>query len=318
VPRTGDNPERRLTNSNNTDSSDPHAQLSGKQRDNPYQRALEWQQKEGKYTSYAEALKAGLPKAEPDIQAISSNTESMKEIPPPAGLDRTTSSSANWKDDVHKIGDFYRELLQQTTDATDPASLAQREADDAKKFFDCLFHDIDLKSISSILDIGCGPGNMIGYLRKRADTGSIGQYLGIDLLPEFIDKAKEDFRADNIHFLRGDFLEMPPETLGKKQMVLACGVLVHHVQNYEKYVERFIQHMLEVTSDIAAFNLITSVDADSENYDATPIIGKPRAIDKETLDGILGKLENCTVRCSDHRLFPDATDTFVQIRMKPA
>jgi len=88
MPRTGDNLERRLTGSNNTDSSNPHARLSGAEQDNLYQKALEWQRKAGKYTSYAEALKAGLPKAKPDIQVTPPGTEtqgesssSMKEMP---------------------------------------------------------------------------------------------------------------------------------------------------------------------------------------------------------------------------------------------
>lgn len=224
-----------------------------------------------------------------------------------------SGSGIGWEDGLNQISQYYRKHLQKAKNSEDPVRLAQRHADDARIFFDCLFEGIDLAGPLSILDIGCGPGNVIAYLQSRNDTCPIKQYTGIDLLPEFIDEAYMRFVEKPVKFLCGNFLDMPPEAFGKMRLVLACGVLVHHVPDYEKYVEAFIQHMMRVDADIIAFNLITEVDADSMNYDIPPVIGKPRAIDRKALDNILSGLKHCRIRCSSYRLYPDATDTFVQI-----
>lgn len=219
-----------------------------------------------------------------------------------------------WQDSLQHVHRYYLEKLQKAQKADDPDILAQRHPDDGRKFFDRLLEGLDLSGGLSILDIGCGPGKLLEYLGNRQDTGRIGQYSGIDLLPEFIDEARLRFGAGNISFTCGNFLEMPSEAWEKKPLVLACGVLVHHVEDYEDYVKTFIQRMVSVSDNTVAFNLITDVDPGSENYDFPYIPGKPRPIDRNILKDILEGFEGYSVQWKDHRLFPDATDTFIQIQ----
>jgi hypothetical protein len=70
-----------------------------------------------------------------------------------------SKNDAQWKDDVYQIGQYYRRHLQEAKDAEDPARLAQRDADDARKFFDCLFDTINLTTPLSILSGHLFPRN---------------------------------------------------------------------------------------------------------------------------------------------------------------
>jgi cyclopropane fatty-acyl-phospholipid synthase-like methyltransferase len=75
-----------------------------------------------------------------------------------------------------------------------------------------------------ILDIGCGPGNMLPFLPH-------GEYLGVDANESYIASARERYRN------RGEFLcervsHHSVQELGAFDIVLALG-LVHHLDNNE-------------------------------------------------------------------------------------
>lgn len=55
---------------------------------------------------------------------------------------------------------------------------------------------IDYKNGERILDLGCGPADIVKYLPKGAN------YTGIDISPKYINKAKEAF--PDKHFICGD------------------------------------------------------------------------------------------------------------------
>ncbi|MCZ2721221.1 class I SAM-dependent methyltransferase [Marinomonas sp. 15G1-11] len=50
-----------------------------------------------------------------------------------------------------------------------------------------------IASNSRVIDLGCGLGDMLLYLRENGFTG---EYLGYDFVPEFIDSAKSKFAND--------------------------------------------------------------------------------------------------------------------------
>lgn len=65
---------------------------------------------------------------------------------------------------------------------------------------------INWKKVNSFLDVGCGYGNLIEYLSTQKKYQ--GKYLGIDIIPEFIQTAQKLYGSkDNASFILGDFLE---------------------------------------------------------------------------------------------------------------
>lgn len=75
-----------------------------------------------------------------------------------------------------------------------------------------------------ILDIGCGPGNLLPYFPPC-------RYLGVDANPEYIAKARKRY-GDRAEFVEQRVSHHTVQQLGEFDIVLALGV-VHHLDDAE-------------------------------------------------------------------------------------
>lgn len=67
------------------------------------------------------------------------------------------------------------------------------------------FSGINWQDVNNILDVGCGYGNLVEYLRENKNFS--GEYTGIDILPEFIQEATKIYGNDKRNkFIQGNFL----------------------------------------------------------------------------------------------------------------
>src|ERR1022692_1844867 len=80
------------------------------------------------------------------------------------------------------------------------------------------------KSTDRVLDIGCGPGNMLPFLPKC-------DYTGVDVNPSYIDSARQRY-GDRGTFVCERVSHHNVEQLGAFDIVLALG-LVHHLDDAE-------------------------------------------------------------------------------------
>lgn len=113
------------------------------------------------------------------------------------------------------------------------------------------FPDINWQNVDSVLDIGCGYGHLIGYLRNT--RGFKGNYTGIDIISEFISSARACYGQDHRNlFVEDDFLNY--NWKGRKfEIVVAIGVLGVNYDHPDKhgalsdvYAEEIIQLMSEL------------------------------------------------------------------------
>lgn len=74
-----------------------------------------------------------------------------------------------------------------------------------------------------ILEIGCGPGTIVGYLPRA-------EYLGFDLSPEYIEQAKKRFPSAQFVCERVSQFSLAKEE--SFDLVLALGI-VHHLDDIE-------------------------------------------------------------------------------------
>jgi SAM-dependent methyltransferase len=88
-----------------------------------------------------------------------------------------------------------------------------------------------------ILDLGCGPGTLLGHL------GSV-EYVGIDVSEDYIAQARRQF-GDRASFRVGDATRVDPD-LRNFDLVLAFGVL-HHLDDTE--AARLFAHARRALSD---------------------------------------------------------------------
>jgi SAM-dependent methyltransferase len=91
-----------------------------------------------------------------------------------------------------------------------------------------------LQGDESILDLGCGNGELARTLSRR---GQRGAYVGLDFSPPLLDEAQREAFAFPVHFIRADIAELTmmngglPVT-GRWSWITAFAVL-HHVPGFD-------------------------------------------------------------------------------------
>jgi SAM-dependent methyltransferase len=149
----------------------------------------------------------------------------------------------------------------------DPRTLGWRPGTQLTRFA-AFFAGFATARPERVLDIGCGFGDLLSYLRSQ---GWEGHYVGVDLVPEFVDEARvlhaDDPRAE-WHCL--DFLATRRDW--HCDAAFASGLLNHLREDHTGYIERFIAAMVAAaTTYIAVDFLSTTADRRREDlYFADP------------------------------------------------
>lgn len=100
----------------------------------------------------------------------------------------------------------------------------------------------------SILDVGCGLGDLYQFLKLNFDNFS---YLGVDLVPEFIEQAREKYFQAK--FENWDIMDFPDRSF---DYVLSSGAMSFKVpQHKEKYFQ-MINKMFKLSTQGVAFNML--------------------------------------------------------------
>ncbi|MCC2631294.1 MAG: hypothetical protein K0S38_1103 [Candidatus Paceibacter sp.] len=109
----------------------------------------------------------------------------------------------------------------------------------------------------SVLDVGCGLGDLYDFLKKQ---NLEVDYTGIDIVPEFIEKAK-------IRFPEVNFKVQSMEDLDEQyDFVLASGVLSFKITDHKTFYFSMIEKMFAASKKGLAFNMLnnkTHIDDDT-------------------------------------------------------
>lgn len=127
-----------------------------------------------------------------------------------------------------------------------------------EKRFEILL-EID-KNIDSLMDVGCGLGDMYEYLLNK---GFKGKYCGIDFVDEFIESANQKFKSPNVSFILNDIKneELPS---GYDYLFLS-GVFNNKTGDNKEFMLSTIKKMFAACKKGVAFNAMsTYVDYQDE------------------------------------------------------
>ncbi|MEA5504257.1 class I SAM-dependent methyltransferase [Halotia wernerae UHCC 0503] len=218
-----------------------------------------------------------------------------------------------WLEDGQKISEYYSELVIKEG-ISSSKSIGEREEERNFRFFDKLLEGIVIEPSYSVLDIGCGKGELLDYLMLQLPDINNLNYLGIDLVPAFISAAQQRFIFKN--FQNYNFIN--PSFFPEKQfdIVLALGVLVTRVREYNLFIEYFVKKMVKCARESVLFNIISEVETFSPNYSQQNTVGHSTVLSAEILDSIIKSLDCDNWRVEPYRIFPDATDMFVSIQLQ--
>lgn len=112
--------------------------------------------------------------------------------------------------------------------------------------FRALVKDV-LVDNKSIMDAGCGLGDLLPYLYAKSVNF---RYLGYDKKKEFIEEARRRYEGHD--FKVGDPFN---NRLGLYDVVLSSGVMNGNVKNWMKERQKMISTLFDQTGEALAFNM---------------------------------------------------------------
>lgn len=205
-------------------------------------------------------------------------------------------SDGSRQTDINSIREYYSAKFLKFGTSSRTLGYASDHIDD------CLIKNLlpEIKDDSfTVLDIGCGFGQLIPLLRHYYPEKSVTAYQGIDIVPEFITSCSAKFPAYQFDIV--DFLAWQPTR--KFDLVIAAGVLVSKVTNYPRYLSDFIGQMIACSDGWVSFNVITEL---SESYSS-----HVAQITLPQLEEILEGFPNIKWSFETAEAFPGSRDTFV-------
>jgi len=125
--------------------------------------------------------------------------------------------------------------------------------------FQALCEPLDLTN-KSILDLGCGYGDLKRYLEQPINqqlitNHQIASYLGIDQHSAFIKSARQHFiSTPNTEFIKADFSN---RALPQVDIIIASGSL-NYRSRQQDYLQKLILAMYASANEAVAFNLLDS------------------------------------------------------------
>ncbi len=149
--------------------------------------------------------------------------------------------------DFSQVVGYYKACLEFEDAAR---QVSWRDRHDQELRFENLLEAIDEPAVASfsVLDVGCGLGDLFGYLKRSGRLK--GRYLGVDVVSEMIEAAKA--RHPEAEFELRDILQDPPEQ--NFDLVVCSGSLTVKVPGHERFVARMLAQMVELAQMAVAVN----------------------------------------------------------------
>ena len=117
--------------------------------------------------------------------------------------------------------------------------------------FEMLFRGLNPKG-KTILDVGCGLGDLIDYLDKV--TGGDFNYIGVDIAEKLINSAKEKYSSPNVKFYAGD---VSLDMLNPVDICVLSGALSFKTLGIEEYAYDTMKRMFELSKEAACLNFLS-------------------------------------------------------------
>lgn len=141
----------------------------------------------------------------------------------------------------------YQQLLRKHGASANAVQWADRESQTAR--FSVL---ADVSSqLKSVLDVGCGLGDLLGYLREKGFTG---RYCGVDIVPEFIDHVTATYGGDAKSVLDEDGADLPEGY----DFVFLSGVFNNRMDDNKAFMEKTLRRMWDAAGRGMSFNAMST------------------------------------------------------------
>lgn len=147
--------------------------------------------------------------------------------------------------DKARLLEFYQTALEKHGPYS-PKALHWITQGDQERRFAALAQIANLSGCS-ILDVGCGVGDLYYFLLKKFSNF---KYTGIDIVPDMIFEAAQKY--PNVEFLTADIFSIEKNF----DYVLCSGALTYHVSGGRQFYYDMIAHMFYLANKGVAFNML--------------------------------------------------------------
>jgi SAM-dependent methyltransferase len=183
------------------------------------------------------------------------------------------------------------------------------------------FHQVDWSNIQHILDVGCGYGDFVEYL--RGERNFQGKYIGIDIIQEFIEKARKSYGNDRRNiFILDDFLNYNWKNVSY-DIVVSLGALsinCDQPHSYGKKSKQYAENLIERITDLATYAIalyfVNEDNISSEQREKNPDMAFYRPVE---IEAIIRRFSKKRLINLDIQPYPNYTDvkTIVRAYLKP-
>jgi SAM-dependent methyltransferase len=104
---------------------------------------------------------------------------------------------------------------------------------------------IELNSRIRILNLGINSGEEFEIIKKYSNNFKNQELIGIDYCQSAIQKAKENFKDENINFIQADIKDIDKLNLGKFDLVISIGTLQSTNLNFNILFQDIVQKYLK-------------------------------------------------------------------------
>ncbi|MDA3940790.1 MAG: class I SAM-dependent methyltransferase [Spirochaetia bacterium] len=118
------------------------------------------------------------------------------------------------------------------------------------KRFEVLTGNVDLSG-KKLLDVGCGTGDLFGYLKKQNINVD---YYGIDILPAMVDRAYKIYPKGR--FFAGDIFEETPFSKKQFDTIFCSGIFNLNMGDNETFFKEALPVFFAHAKESVVFNLL--------------------------------------------------------------
>lgn len=151
---------------------------------------------------------------------------------------------------------YYDNLIKKYKNSRKIAGWGSKSSQE--KRFQILTKNLEKNSKFKLLDVGCGRGDLLSYIKKKKYKKII--YTGLDLNNNLIKIAKKKHKNKN--FIFGDFIN---KRIKNYDVIFVSGLLNLKVKNHSSWLRKIIKRGIFKSNKLFIFNILSTYAPFKEN-----------------------------------------------------
>ena len=214
---------------------------------------------------------------------------------------------SDWLRDGERIALHYQERIRKHD--LGAKALDWRSEEEGKRFFREGLTGVDVATVRTVFDVGCGKADLYPFMLGQGYK--LAAYAGIDVVPEFVERARSDYQTINVR--TGNFITFNPAG-ARFDLVANFGGLNSRMSHHEAYLEYVIGKMAGMSARYVAFNVLADAEPGFFPKGNQHTIGHITDIASDSLRGIVtnvSRSQGFKERIRTVQIFPKCHDVFV-------